>query len=147
MPDWITDNQQIFWILGAASVLIFFASLVIMPTLIVRIPADYFAHDDRPPSRWATTHPAVRLAILIGKNLLGAVLVLGGLAMLVLPGQGLLTIFAGFVLLDFPRKYAFERWLVGRRWVHRPVNWLRRKRHREPLELATDRQAGARKTQ
>ncbi len=135
MPDWITENQQIFWILGIASVVIFFASLLIMPALIVRIPTDYFSHDDRPPSRWATTHPAIRLTILIGKNLLGAVLVLGGLAMLVLPGQGLLTLFAGIVLLDFPRKYDFERWLVRRPWVHRPINWLRRKRGREPLRL------------
>jgi len=147
MPDWVTDNQQIFLIMGIASVVIFFTSLMIMPALIVRIPTDYFTHQERPPGRWATAHPAVRLAILIGKNLFGAMLVLGGLAMLVLPGQGLLTIFAGVVLLDFPRKYAFERWLVGRRWVHRPVNWLRRKRHREPLKLITGRQPETRDSQ
>lgn len=138
MPEWITENQEIFWMLGIASVAIFVASLLIMPALIVRIPTDYFSHAARPPSPWAEQHPAVRLALLICKTLLGVVLVLGGIAMLVLPGQGLLTIFAGFVLLDFPRKYAFEKWLIRQRWVHRPINWLRRKRHRDPLrtELA-----------
>lgn len=134
MPEWITENQEIFWMLGIASVAIFVASLLIMPALIVRIPTDYFAHAARPPSRWAERHRAVRIALVIAKNLLGVVLVLGGIAMLVLPGQGLLTIFAGFVLLDFPRKYAFEKWLVRRRWVHRPIDWLRRKRHRDPLK-------------
>lgn len=135
MPDWITENQQLFWVLGLASVAVFVGSLLIMPALIVRIPADYFAHETRPPSRWEKHRPVVRMAALIAKNLLGFVLVLGGLAMLVLPGQGLLTLFAGVVLIDFPRKYAFERWLVRRRWIHRPVNWLRRKRCREPLTI------------
>ncbi|UYV12532.1 MAG: PGPGW domain-containing protein [Phycisphaera sp.] len=139
MPDWIAENQQVFWILGVASVVVFVASLLLMPALIVRIPMDYFAHETRPPSRWAKRNPAVRLAILIAKNVLGVALVLGGIAMLVLPGQGLLTIFAGVVLLDFPRKYAFERWLIRRRWVHRPVNWLRRRRHREPLLIEPSR--------
>ncbi len=135
MPAWITDNQQLFWLLGLASVAVFVASLAIMPALIVRIPENYFSHDTRPPSRWASRSPSFRLTLLIGKNLLGIVLVLGGLAMLVLPGQGLLTIFAGFILLDFPKKYAVEKWLVRRRWVHRPLNWVRRKRGRGPLVL------------
>lgn len=135
VPAWITDNQQLFWLLGLASGAVFVASLAIMPALIIRIPEDYFAHDTRPPSRWASRSPAFRLALLIGKNLLGCVLVLGGVAMLVLPGQGLLTIFAGFILLDFPKKYAIEKWLVRRKWVHRPLNWVRRKRGRAPLVL------------
>lgn len=136
MPAWIVDNQQLWWILGLASVAVFLGSLLAMPALIVRIPRDYFAHDHRPPARWASRSPAVRLVVLVAKNLLGVVLVLGGIAMLVLPGQGLLTIFAGFILIDFPKKYALERWLVRRRWVHRPLNWVRRKRGREPLVLA-----------
>lgn len=138
MPSLLTDNQELIWILGITSVAIFVASLLIMPALIVRIPTDYFAHAARPPSPWANRHPAVRFALLVCKNMLGVVLVLGGFAMLVLPGQGLLTIFAGFVLLDFPRKYAFESWLVRRRWIHRPINWLRKKRHREPLRILYD---------
>jgi hypothetical protein len=147
VPNWITDNQQVFWILGLASAGIFVASLLIMPALIVRIPTDYFAHEQRPPSRWATQHRVVRLAILIGRNVLGLVLVLGGLAMIVMPGQGLLTLFAGIVLIDFPRKYDFERWLVRHRWVHQPLNWLRRKRGREPLRLHPGDQGGAHQSQ
>lgn len=135
MPAWITDNQGLWWALGGVSVVIFVGSLVLMPALIVRIPADYFAHDQRPPSRLANQKPAIRMALLIGKNALGVLLMLGGLAMLVMPGQGLLTLFAGFVLVDFPRKYRLERWLVRKPLVHRPINWLRRKRGKPPIKL------------
>jgi hypothetical protein len=55
--------------------------------------------------------------------------------MLVLPGQGLITLFVGFFLIDFPGKYRFEKWLIRRKAVHRPINWLRRKSGREALEL------------
>lgn len=135
VPSWITDNAGLFWAVGIASVVIFFASLLIMPALVIRIPVDYFTHERRPPSRFANRHPSVRLLILIAKNVLGGVLVLAGIAMLVLPGQGLLTILVGFLLVDFPRKYALERWLVRKPVVHRPINWLRRKHHREPMRF------------
>lgn len=62
---------------------------------------------------------------------------LAGLAMLALPGQGLLTLLLGFLMIDLPGKYRFEKWLVRRRWVHRPINWMRRSRGREALNLST----------
>lgn len=130
------DHTTLLWSVGIASIVIFFASLLIMPALVIRIPVDYFNHAGRPPSRFARLHPAARLALRIGKNVLGGLLLMAGVAMLVLPGQGLLTILVGFLLLDFPRKYHFERWLVRKRAVHRPINWLRRRHHREPLRLA-----------
>ncbi len=90
-------NPFLFWIAGA-SLVAFIATLIAVPWLIVRIPADYFAHRRRRrPSRPRT---AVRWASWAGKNLLGGLLVLAGLAMLVLPGQGLLTILLGLLLLD-----------------------------------------------
>lgn len=130
------EHETLLWSVGIASVVIFFASLLIMPALVIHIPTDYFNHPSRPPSRFAALHPAARLAIRIAKNALGAMLVLAGIAMLVLPGQGLLTILVGFLLLDFPRKYALESWMVRKPMIHRPINWLRRRHHREPLTLA-----------
>jgi len=59
------------------------------------------------------------------------VLVLLGVIMLVTPGQGLLTLLIGLLLLNFPGKYRLERWLVLRPGVLRGLNWLRR-RHGEP---------------
>lgn len=57
-------------------------------------------------------HPLLRLIGLIVKNIVGAVLFLGGLAMLFLPGQGLLTMLIGISLMDFPRKRELEAKMV-----------------------------------
>jgi hypothetical protein len=71
----------------------------------------------------------------VGKNLLGALLVLAGLAMLVLPGQGILTILLGLAFLDLPGKRRAELWLVSRPPVLAAVNRLRLRAGREPLQL------------
>jgi hypothetical protein len=118
----------------------FLASFFIMPAIIVRIRADYFAHDRRPPSPWARQHPVIRLTLHVAKNILGSILLIAGIAMLALPGQGLLTIIIGFFLIDFPGKYRFERWLVSKPAIHRPLNWLRRRRGREPLRVSQETQ-------
>lgn len=118
--------------MGVASVVMFVGSLLAVPWLLARLPADYFIHDrprrDGGNRRWWWW--------LIGhlvKNVIGAILVLMGVAMLVLPGQGLLTILIGLSLLDFPGKRACELNLIRRPHVLRAVNWLRRKSGRPPL--------------
>ena len=82
--------------------------------------------DGLPPSG-KHRHPLVRFLFLAIKNLVGIFLILIGIAMLVLPGQGLLTIFLGIILVDIRGKYRLERWLVGKRPVLRSINWLRRR--------------------
>jgi hypothetical protein len=133
---WLSENKTLLGLAAGASLLIFFASLFIIPAIIVRISPDYFAHERRPPSRWAQRSAPVRILLLILKNTLGVVLVLVGMVMLGLPGQGLLTMLVGVFLINFPGKYRFERWLVSRRAINRPINWLRRRARREPLRLA-----------
>lgn len=135
MLDWMARHQAVVWAFVAASGAVFLVSLVAAPAIVARLPADYFAHDARPPSRWAGERPLVRLVLLIGKNILGGVFVLAGILMLVLPGQGLLTMLIGFVMLDFPGKYRFEKWLIRRRYVLRPINWLRRRAGREAMRV------------
>ena len=76
--------------------------------------------------------PTRRFAALVAAA--AVVLVLAGLIMLVVPGQGLLTLAVGLVLVDFPGKYRLERWLVTRPPVWRAINWLRKRAGREPLE-------------
>ena len=134
MLDWLYDHQSLLWTLGAASVAVFIASLVIIPALVVRIRPDYFTHELRPPRRWSNQHPYVRYAIVVGKNLLGVILVLTGVTLLILPGPGLLTLLVGLFLIDFPGKYRFEKWVVSRRYVRGPINWLRTHRDRVPLQ-------------
>ena len=103
--------------------------------MVVRLPLDYFSYRKRHRAPWADRPTAVRLTLLVAKNALGGVFVVCGIAMLVLPGQGILTILIGVVLLDFPGKYRLQRWVVGHGPVLNSINWLRRRRGREPIAL------------
>ncbi len=136
MLEWLQGDENGIWWLAGASILIFVAFLIIVPLLVVRIPSDYFAHGRFHKKMWADHHWVLRVILLIGKNLLGYVLVVAGIVMLVLPGQGILTILAGIMLLDFPGKYRLERWIVARPQVLRTLNWLRRRAGRSPLYLS-----------
>jgi archaellum biogenesis protein FlaJ (TadC family) len=137
MIEWIRANEAGFWWLTATGVALFIGSLIVVPILAVRIPHDYFAHERRPLARTSRRHPVLRILLLIGKNILGVVFLFAGLAMLVLPGQGLLTIALGFLLLDIPGKYRLERWLVSRGAISRPLNWIRRKAGKAPLQIGS----------
>lgn len=113
----------------------FIASILFVPWAVVRIPDDYFHHAKRHRVPWGEYHPVLRLLMLVAKNLLGLMLVLAGIAMLVLPGQGLLTMLIGLLFVDFPGKYRCERWLVTRKPVLQAINWLRHKHHKPPLRF------------
>lgn len=128
------DHQPLLYTLAGASLALFVATLLIAPAMLVRIPPDYFAHPRRPPGRWAHRGRFPRVALLVAKNALGYLFVVAGLAMLALPGQGLLTLILGFLLVDFPGKYRTEKWIVSQPRALRTVNWLRRRRGREPLQ-------------
>ncbi len=77
----------------------------------------------------------LRAAFLLIKNAVGTMLLAAGIAMLVLPGQGILTILAALALLNFPGKRTLEMWILHRPSILRTVNWLRRRAHQEPLEF------------
>ncbi|MBI2923564.1 MAG: hypothetical protein HYY18_21120 [Planctomycetes bacterium] len=110
------------------------ASLAVAGFLLVRAPADYFA-GAKPPRlpgpRW------VRIGLHILKNLLGAGIIALGLLMSIpgVPGQGLLTMLVGLMLIDGPGKRRVERWVVGMPGVLKAANALRRRFGREPLVI------------
>ncbi|MEX2220066.1 MAG: hypothetical protein WD749_15045 [Phycisphaerales bacterium] len=135
MLDWAGDNGALLTVLAGASVIMFVASLFIIPAVAVRIPADYFAHERRPPGAWAHRSPLLRLGLRVVKNAMGLVLIAAGIAMLVLPGQGLLTMLIGFLMIDFPGKYRAEKWLISRPRMLRGINWLRARSGRGPLRV------------
>ncbi|MEL7448825.1 MAG: PGPGW domain-containing protein [Pseudomonadota bacterium] len=135
MPEWLTLNATTLWWLGGLSLVSFFGTLILVPVLVVNMPADYFVREHRRDNPVPTQHPVVRLLLIIGKNLLGVILLAGGLVMLFTPGQGLLTIAMGIVLMDFPGKFALERRVTRNRTVTRSMNWIRRRWNKPPLEL------------
>ena len=131
--EWIQTHAAVSWWLAGLSALAFVATLFIVPIIVVRIPADYFEHPSRHRAPWADQHFVVRAFLLAAKNVFGGFLVVVGIAMLVFPGQGLLTIAIGLVLMDFPGKFHVERWIVTRKPVFQAINWLRRRAGQAPL--------------
>ncbi len=132
MEWWQAHSGWIGW-LTAASLVMFFGTLLVIPPLVARIPPDYFVRRRRERMLKSGRHPAIGYALLIGKNLIGAFFVLAGLAMLVLPGQGVVTILIGLLFLDFPGKFRLESKIVRQAPVMRALNWMRERAGRPPL--------------
>ncbi len=124
-------------LLGVLLFLVTFTiSLAIVSFIMVRIPSDYF-HKDRPRDQWSDRHPAVRFLGVLAKNILGVVLVVLGVLMSLpgVPGQGILTILLGIMLLDFPGKRTLEHKLVSRPQVLKTINKLRHRFGKPALVL------------
>jgi hypothetical protein len=119
------------------SIVGFVGSLIIIPWILIRLPQDYFCESH--PRTWLKVHhPVLRLFVLVLKNLVGGILLLGGIAMLVLPGQGLLTMLIGLSLMNFPGKRAIERKLVSRPMILQAINRIRQRFDRPPLLVEED---------
>jgi hypothetical protein len=121
---------------GALSVLMMVASLVVTPAILVRLRPDYFNHPKPHLLERLRTVPPLRAAGILARNVLGLFLVAAGILMLVLPGQGTLTILIGLLLIDFPRKREMERRVVSLPKVLETINWLRRRAGRAPIVVA-----------
>jgi len=110
-------------------------SLAIVPWFVVRISPDYFRRGHPQHELWQGVHPGFRIALLAIKSVLGAVLIVGGIGMLFMPGPGVLTIVLGLWLLEIPGKHAAGRWLVSRPAIFSAINKLRAKHGYPPLEV------------
>lgn len=135
MLHWMWANEVLLGWLFVLSVVMFVGALVLVPIVVVRLPADYFAEPQRTPKPDSIEHPVLRALWRAVKTVLGLVLVWAGIAMLVLPGQGILTILIGVSLLEFPGKYRLERWIIHLGPVLNVINALRRRYGRPPLEF------------
>jgi hypothetical protein len=140
MMDRWWSSDMLFWIsIGSGIALL--VGAVTAPLVISKLPEDVFSNPGKP--RWLDRQPAVvRIPLRILKNVLGLGLVVLGVAMLVLPGQGVLSILLGALLVDFPGKVKAQQWLLNRPRVMKSLNWLRAKLHRPAFKKpAKGRQA------
>jgi UPF0716 family protein affecting phage T7 exclusion len=135
VQQWLFAHPEVTIAAGAFSVLAFFGTLAVVPMIVIRLPADYFLYRRGTAGAFRRYGRGTRIAGRVLKNLAGAVVLAAGTAMLVLPGQGLLTILIALILLDFPGKRSLERRIIARPKVLRAVNGLRTKAGRPPLHL------------
>lgn len=139
------DRLNDFWtsltfgriILGLGLFLVSLAiSFIAIVIVVIRIPPDYFSthyvRDFLPGRPWH-----VRWGAIIAKNLLGVFLIIIGILLSLpgIPGQGILTILLGLVMLDIPGKRPLETRIIKRPTLLAAINKLRSRHGRPPLQV------------
>ena len=109
------------WILLTAG------SLAIVLRVVLSLPADFFEREPEVRRPWTLAR--------VARNLAGLLLIAVGVVLSVpgIPGQGLLTVLVGVLLVDFPQRRKLERALLRRPGVLPTLNRLRARFGRPPL--------------
>lgn len=139
--DWLSQFwETLSWskiLLGVGLFLVSFTlSFAAIAIVMVKIPENYFSshyqRDFMPDSPFL-----VRWGAVIIKNLFGVFLILLGIVLSLpgVPGQGLLTILLGLIMLDIPGKRPLEAKIIKRPSILSAINNLRARYNKPPLEL------------
>lgn len=135
MTSFVREHPVLVGWATGLSLLLLVGTLVVVPLVLARIAPDHFTRVTLPPASLRSRRPGLALAGRLLKNLLGALLVLAGIAMLILPGQGLLTILMGLALVDFPGRRRLMLTILRERHVHHAIDRIRARAGRPPLDL------------
>ena len=132
--------HSLTWSNIGVGVILFVVSLVVsmaaIAIVMVKIPPHYFSpsyeRDFLPGTHWSVKWGAVIL-----KNILGFFLIVLGIILSLpgVPGQGILTILLGLIMLDIPGKRPLEARIIKRPAVLAAVNKLRAKYGKPELVL------------
>ena len=134
MQKYLSENiVDIFFILGISSIAILVISALSIGYFIKKIPYDYILNDKRGISEYKDKNPIFWIITLALKNIIGYCLIMGGILMLVLPGQGLLTILVGLMLSDYPGKFKLEKRIIKTNLILKTINWYRNKSNIPPI--------------
>ena len=115
------------------------AYFVMISYFITQIDKGYFIRKTKPAAdagenrQLESKYSRVTQVIKIAKIVIGIFLILCGVVMLVLPGQGLITILIGLSLVPFPGKNQLEQKLLSKKSVRASLNWIRKKANKEPF--------------
>ncbi len=120
----MAGHSILFMVMSGVSLVTFLGSLVAVPWIIGRMPSDYFVRGRQ---------RRVRPLMLIVRNVLGLVFVAAGMVMLVTPGQGLLTILVGLLIMSFPGKMHLQRRLLMVQGLRKALNWVRQRQGGSPM--------------
>lgn len=129
----IRSNGTATWIV-LISALMFFGSIVLAWFFIVKMPTDYLTNDQSRVHTFRKKHPVAGAVLMVCKNVFGMLLVICGIIMLFIPGQGVLFIFLGLTLIDFPGKRRIIRRMFKWRNTLKVINRIRRQSNQPPLE-------------
>lgn len=119
-------------LLAGVSLAMFVISLLLLPLVVARLPRECFLRLQEPATQRRGMGPA-RIILLVLRNVLGMLLLIAGIIMLFLPGQGLLTMLLGILLLSFPGKAKLVLRLTASPSIRKGLDWLRRKSGKAPF--------------
>ena len=127
----IENHAALFSGLALFSLVMFVFSLIAIPLVFVMLPPDYLTRPEQGggPTGW------LRWVYWVVKNLIGSIFIVAGIIMLLIPGQGLLSILIGLILIHFPGKRKLIKRIMGRPKILRSVNAIRAKAGKAPLEV------------
>ena len=126
---WQEHAELLGWF-SLASLLMLVGSVLLVPWLVLRAPHDVFVRE----SPFTSRPRAYVFALWLVRNTLGVMLLLAGILMLVLPGQGLLTIVAALCLMQIPWKRELLRRIVARPAVWKALGWIRERAGKLPFD-------------
>jgi hypothetical protein len=139
--DWLSE----FWVsltwskllLGVGIFLFSLAaSTLAIAVVVIKIPANYFSSHYR--QDFLPNSPfIVRWGAVIAKNIVGVLLILLGIVLSLpgVPGQGILTILLGLIMIDIPGKRPLEARIIKRPTILSTVNNLRARYDKPPLVM------------
>ena len=124
-------------IIGVAVFLLtFFGAIAVVAFVLVRLPADYFEPRVARPFMLAWPRP-LRWIGLLAKNALGVLVIASGVILSLpgMPGQGILMMLLGLMLLDVPGKRAVILRMTRIPRVIATINTLRARYAKAPLKV------------
>jgi hypothetical protein len=136
----ISSISTVQWLglLGILSILTFIGSLLILPWLILRLSPEYFVRHRFDVIERHQRHRVLAIIIFVLRNTVGLGLLAAGMAMLVMPGQGILTMLIGLSFMDFPGKQRLLEKVVQSTRVQQSLNWIRKRGGREDLVFTVE---------
>lgn len=126
------EYQTAVAVFSGLSLALFVLSLLSIPWMVCRIPEDYFLASPRDKGQKSIF---IRVVKGVVKNFLGVGFFLVGFVLLFIPGQGLLTMLLGLILMDFPGKKKVVERLAAMKNVQASLNWIRGKKQVQLLRF------------
>lgn len=138
--EWLRSHEGLLHQLGTLSLILLLVTVVVLPFAVAKLPEDYFEKEKREPASSKRKNPLLWGIVSLLKNVLGLLMILAGLVMLVLPGQGTVAILVGVALTNFPGKYKLQRRIASQPAVLKTLNKIREIAGEPPFQMPAEAQ-------
>ena len=135
LTEWTEAYSSILTLTVVISILVALVYALLILFAIIRMRPDYFVVKEQLVKNQKEDFNVFRIIYRVLKNIFGLILILAGVLMLILPGQGVVTILIGITLIDFPKKQKYIKSLLLKPAIHQNLDKIRKKAGRSPIIL------------